>query len=76
MKNKMKKFISLVVIMVLATNMLSANCVQALDGNGNLLPPDNIQSIRKSNTSIRVQWRTIPNADGYITAKNHPQKSM
>ena len=72
MKNKMKKFISLVVIMVLATNMLSANCVQALDGNGNLLPPDNIQSIRKSNTSIRVQWRTIPNADGYIIYRQKP----
>ncbi len=57
---------------MLAVVILSDNYAQAVENTEAVQPPDNIQSIRKSNTSIRVKWRTVPNTDGYIIYRCKP----
>ena len=69
--NKKVKAVAIILTM-LASVILSDNHSQAVEKAVAVRPPDNIQSIRKSNTSIRVQWKTVPNADGYIIYRCKP----
>ncbi len=61
-----------IILTMLASVILSDNHSQSVEKAVAVQPPDNIQSIRKSNTSIRIQWKTVPNADGYIIYRCKP----
>ena len=66
----MRKLIFVGVMLI--TIVLSQNRVKAVGSAVAIQPPDNIQSIRKSNTSIRIKWRTVSDADGYIIYRCKP----
>ena len=61
-----------IMLTMLVSVIFSDNHSQAADNAVAVQPPDNIQSIRKTDTSIRIKWRTVPNADGYIIYRQKP----
>lgn len=61
-----------IIFTMLASVILSESHIQAVENAVAVQPPDNIQSIRKTDTSIRIKWRTVPNADGYTIYRCKP----
>ncbi len=72
MKQFHKNVRAVLIILMLANVILSDNHVQAVENAVAVQPPDNIQSIRKTDTSIWIKWRTVPNVDGYIIYRQKP----
>ena len=62
------KYIKSFIIMLLLTAacLLADKAAYAVSDNAVVIAaPDNIRSIRKSNTAIRLEWKGLPEADGY-----------
>lgn len=47
-------------------NILSGNKVYAVNNAEEIQAPENIRSIRNTDTSIRIKWKAISNVDGYM----------
>ena len=51
---------------VMTMTVLPYQDVDAAADTASVKTPENIRSIRKSDTSIRLYWKPVENADGYI----------
>lgn len=64
------KFIKVFIIILLLTvgYLPSVKSIIAVvsDNAAVISAPNNIRAIRKSNTAVRLEWKGVPEGDGYI----------
>lgn len=65
---KFKKWIKTCgfMIIILTVNIILCENAYAANKEASISAPVNIKAYRQSDTSIRIKWKTVKNADGYI----------
>lgn len=71
---KTKKYKRVIrILLLLSLNIMLSKTIYAAD-NTSIKTPNNIRAYRKSNTSIRIKWKTVLDVNGYIVYR-YNQKS-
>ena len=65
---KFKKWIKICrfILVILTINIILCGNVYASNKKDSITAPKNIKAYRQSDTSVRIKWKTIKDADGYI----------